>query len=87
MTPEEFEVIEAAKAWAADMGEFAVTRGLPLARESRRLIAAVDALPKPAPSLVERIRSHGDDARHRGCSAEAALLREAADELERLGAK
>lgn len=75
MTPEEREVIEAAKEWCKRGGSD-YTANVQLRR-------AVDALPKPSPPLVERLRawaagSAGDDD---GITED---LLEAAAALERL---
>jgi hypothetical protein len=76
LTPEEREVIAKAQRWRQN--ENATT--------SAELVGAVDALPKPAPSLVERLREHAGSEE---CVSDRALglLLEAAAALERLGAK
>jgi hypothetical protein len=68
MTPGELEVIEAAKAWRAGASV-------------HRLAAALDALPKPEPTLVERLREAAETAHP---EHKAQLMREAADEIEHL---
>lgn len=89
ITPEERKVIEAAKALrlAFPYKDWHVSRlAFP---ESERFCAAVDALPKPPPSLVERLRTFSKNVElapsiQGGPSVLVEVLREAADELERL---
>lgn len=86
LAPEEREVIEAAKAlcacWKGTDWTISLASWRPIVERIRR---AVDALPKPEPSLTERLRNQASiDVELENIDA---LLREAADELERLGAK
>lgn len=82
MTPEEREVIEAAKALRRAFPE----RNWDVSRlafpEAARFCAAIDALPKPPPTLVKRLRTYCDKRSMLG-----EMMHEAADEIERLGAK
>lgn len=87
MTPEEREVIEAAKALRRAFPE----RNWDVSRlafpEAARFCAAVDALPKPRPTLVERLRLYANNYVGDTSGYVQALTIEAANELERLGAK
>lgn len=82
MSPEEAEVVEAAKAWAKKDEWRTTTREM-----DQRLRHAVDALPKPAPSLANRLRALFAKDVVRDKEEIIATIAEAADELERRGAK